>query len=229
MMFQVAQIDSVSDDDLRKAAIVFGSELKLKNFDYDKNWLEDLKERWTYRVMRAGKKAEETRTSLLWTGLKSSFLALDKDLFREWLKSKNGKVNGNSALILDNWPPHHAGVAKASLTNFRPTFLPPNTTNNWQPLDRGIITIFKDFYKEKYLKHMKDQEKTQGSSKCQLPLPALLTLPQAVECIKEAWNRVTNPCINYCWGLTTILNTTPPTRPPALKLGGTAEAEGAAR
>ena len=70
----------------------------------------------------------------------------------------NNKMRGQGRkvlLLLDNFSGHDLGVnlvrGKQGLSNVRVKWLPPNTTPYWQPLDQGIITLFKLQYRRLWI------------------------------------------------------------------------------
>ena len=71
---------------------------------------------------------------------------MTKEIFEVWIDGFNLKMRAQSrtvALILDNC----SGHIVASRSNVQLFFLPPNTTAVSQPLDAGVIKVFKDrFY-----------------------------------------------------------------------------------
>ena len=70
-------------------------------------------------------------------------------IFKEWLIKINNKFkfeNRKVAMILDNCPSH----IDNNMSNVKLFFLPAMTTSLIQPLDCGIIKIFKDFYRYTY-------------------------------------------------------------------------------
>ena len=70
---------------------------------------------------------------------------MNQDLFIEWLDFFNQKIeNRNVILILDNFSSHKVD----GFNNIKRVFLPPNSTSNLQPLDKGIIKNLKDRYKK---------------------------------------------------------------------------------
>jgi hypothetical protein len=68
----------------------------------------------------------------------------------EYLRWLNNKVQGEGRKVLlqmDNFSCHELAVQLVGglqgLSNVRIEWLPPNTTSEWQPMDRGIIASFK--------------------------------------------------------------------------------------
>ncbi len=74
-------------------------------------------------------------------------------IFTEWLSKWNKKLvrkNRRILLFLDNTTCH----PEVSLSNIKLVLLPPNTTTHLQPLDQGIIKVFKGFYRKKVIQRL---------------------------------------------------------------------------
>jgi hypothetical protein len=84
------------------------------------------------------------------------------NLFREYIRWFNQQMTGRKTLrLLDGFSSHHAGLdlleaQGIKLPNVRVEFLPTNTTSICQPLDQGIIRIFKAHYKKHWLQYQLD-------------------------------------------------------------------------
>ena len=71
------------------------------------------------------------------------------EIFADWLNKLNKSMkisNRNILLLIDNAGGHNVN-SDLNLSNIKIVYLPPNTTSKLQPLDAGIITIFKCNYK----------------------------------------------------------------------------------
>lgn len=106
----------------------------------------------------------------------------------EWdsrLRMKNRKI----LLALDNCSAHPD--INQTLTNIKLCFLPPNTTSVLQPLDQGIIKNFKVHYREILLtKKLMTIDENKNFH---------LTILDAIEYIKRAWDSVTQLTIANCF------------------------------
>jgi hypothetical protein len=74
-------------------------------------------------------------------------------IMKEYLLWLNKKMRRRKILLLlDNFSGHELGVELVSglegLLNVRITWLLPNTTSHWQPLNQGIIASFKLGYRK---------------------------------------------------------------------------------
>jgi hypothetical protein len=82
-------------------------------------------------------------------------------IFRGWLGQWDKdlvKINKHILLILDNAPVH--SKCQDGLRNIKIVRLPPNSTSLTQPLDAGIIKLFKGYYtKDILLKYTKLRQK----------------------------------------------------------------------
>lgn len=77
---------------------------------------------------------------------------MTRDIFTEWLTNLNlefAKKKKKILLLLDNATCH---VVNKPFSNIELFFLPKNTTSKVQPLDQGIIKVFKDNYKKFFLR-----------------------------------------------------------------------------
>ncbi|KAG6611512.1 DDE-domain-containing protein [Phytophthora cinnamomi] len=73
-------------------------------------------------------------------------------IFREWLHNLDREMRAagrHILLLLDNASSHRTGDLVC--TNVRVEFLPPNTTTFLQPMDAGIIALFKRAYRRRQL------------------------------------------------------------------------------
>ena len=61
------------------------------------------------------------------------------------------KNNRKIFLFLNNAPCH---VINHDLLNIKLVFVPPNTTSKCQPLDHGVIHLFKCYYRQKLVKRI---------------------------------------------------------------------------
>lgn len=76
---------------------------------------------------------------------------LDTKIMTEFLEKFNRKMKRAArkvALFLDNASPH----SDLQLSNVKLVFFPPNATSVCQPLDLGIIKMFKELYKKQLLR-----------------------------------------------------------------------------
>lgn len=79
---------------------------------------------------------------------------MNSDIFQEWIQEfeqRMAKQNRNVLMLMDNFAGHM--VEDLQLEHVRVMFLPPNTTSISQPLDMGVISNFKHFYKRSLVNH----------------------------------------------------------------------------
>jgi hypothetical protein len=80
-------------------------------------------------------------------------------IMKEWLQSfyQHISVTRQVVLLMDNCSAHIAAVNMHSPPpHITITWLPPNATSQFQPLDQGIISSFKAYYKRQWLEYMMD-------------------------------------------------------------------------
>ena len=94
-------------------------------------------------------------------------------------------------MIVDNCPAH---PKLNSLQSIELHFLPPNCTSVLQPLDQGIIRLFKFHYRKFSLKSIVDYIDLHQKK----PTEALNIL-QAIRFTKTAWNKVSKESIKNCF------------------------------
>ncbi len=118
-------------------------------------------------------------------------------LFEDWVASVNEemeKKNRSILLVVDNCPAHPEIPEMSNLTL---KFLPPNTTSELQPMDRGIIKNFKMFYRKLLLRMVVSKSDVDGQSAS--VIANAVTVLDAIKWISEAWNCVTDCTIKNCF------------------------------
>lgn len=121
---------------------------------------------------------------------------MTSELFSQWLKTWDKKLDRKILLFIDNCPAH---PAVTGLANIRVAYLPPNTTSMIQPLDQGIINTFKGHYRrmicEKLLSAMDE-----GDDMINLESVAKrITVLDAITYAALAWNKMTKETISNCF------------------------------
>ena len=69
-------------------------------------------------------------------------------IFREWLLKIDKQLKNDKSKILlfiDNFSSHF--IKNSCLKNVKIAYFPPNCTSKLQPLDQGIIALFKKCYR----------------------------------------------------------------------------------
>ena len=98
------------------------------------------------------------------------------------------------------------GLSIALLSNVMLVYLPANTTSVLQPLDQGIIAVFKRLYKQQLVnRRLSDIE--QVLNKTDGPQLGRVNIRQAFEWGCITWNAVSDTGIHNCWKRTGILPT----------------------
>ena len=95
------------------------------------------------------------------------------------------------AVIVDNCPAHPHVKALQSIELL---FLPPNTTNEIQPCDQGIIYALKCHYRKNMVKRL-IQFIDNGSPLAQFKI----TLLEALQIVQVAWESVTSDPVSNCF------------------------------
>ncbi|GFY39278.1 tigger transposable element-derived protein 4 [Trichonephila inaurata madagascariensis] len=121
---------------------------------------------------------------------------MTSEILEEWLQDLNErmKTRKKKILLLIDYAPCHPD--EITLSNIAVRFLPPNPLSPLQPLDQGIIQSFKILYRKNMLKrllsHASDSEEISSLAK-------KVTLFDAVQLVKHAWNEVSSTTIQKCF------------------------------
>lgn len=122
-------------------------------------------------------------------------------IFMEYLQAfdKNMKEQNRKVLLfLDNAPCH----PEVDLDNVKLIYLPPNTTSCTQPLDAGIIKIFKMKYRQILMNHLLLTVEETSDNDNNLKT---ITVKHATKWISSAWNNVQAQMIINCFNHTGII------------------------
>ena len=122
-------------------------------------------------------------------------------IFKEWLIKINNKFkfeNRKVAMILDNCPSH----IDNNMSNVKLFFLPAMTTSLIQPLDCGIIKIFKDFYRYTYFFIIENGMMMNDISHILIDKNIIkeTTLLDAIIMAQICWEKVKRQTILDCFG-----------------------------
>uniref|UniRef100_H3AM58 HTH CENPB-type domain-containing protein n=1 Tax=Latimeria chalumnae TaxID=7897 RepID=H3AM58_LATCH len=116
---------------------------------------------------------------------------MTSNIFSEWVKKFDRKMECQKRKVLvfiDNCPVHPT-VATLKVTTV--IFLPTNSTSKLQPMDQGIIKLFKQNYRCLLLQH---------SIACfESWENAEINLLEAIQFAHRAWRKVTIRCISSCF------------------------------
>ncbi|GBN08807.1 Tigger transposable element-derived protein 4 [Araneus ventricosus] len=121
---------------------------------------------------------------------------MTSEIFEEWINELNERMRNRKKriLILVDYAPCHPN--EISLSNVAVKFLPPNPLSPLQPLDQGIIQSFKVLYRKNLLKMIFSRTSNPAEFSS---LAKSLTLFDAVQFIKYAWNEVAASTIQRCF------------------------------
>ena len=81
--------------------------------------------------------------------------------------------------------------------NIKVAFLPKNTTSRLQPLDAGIIKIFKVYYRKLLVRHTLATINDSDDNATKICKSVNVLLP--IRWIKQAWEQVSATTINNCF------------------------------
>lgn len=98
-------------------------------------------------------------------------------------------------LFLDNAPCHPPSLTDI-FSNIKVAFLPKNTTLCTQPLDAGIIKVWKIYYKRKLLRHIIGQVDEEHSAS---DIVKSINVLMAVRWMVNAWDEVKGDVISKCF------------------------------
>ncbi|KAK4325871.1 hypothetical protein Pmani_003575 [Petrolisthes manimaculis] len=154
---------------------------------------------------RAFKNVFISKLPVLWCANKKAWMT--SSIFDEWyiehaipaIENVNKKHNmANRAMVItDNASSHSKHLCTVS-DDVKLCFLPPNVTSLIQPLDQGVIALFKRYYLRFTMQQMAnamDRDKD-------LTAPAFwksYTIKDAIANISRAWNSVPESALNGVW------------------------------
>ncbi|KAK4303744.1 hypothetical protein Pmani_024265 [Petrolisthes manimaculis] len=154
---------------------------------------------------RAFKNVFISKLPVLWRANKKAWMT--SSIFDEWyiehaipaIENVNKKHNmANRAMVItDNASSHSKHLCTVS-DDVKLCFLPPNVTSLIQPLDQGVIALFKRYYLRFTMQQMAnamDRDKD-------LTAPAFwksYTIKDAIANISRAWNSVPESALNGVW------------------------------
>ncbi|XP_028678617.1 jerky protein homolog-like [Erpetoichthys calabaricus] len=111
---------------------------------------------------------------------------------RRHLRSKG--MEPRACLLLDNCPAHPPAETLKSIDGkIFVYYLPKNTTSKIQPLDQGIISVFKANYRREMIKSMVEEDKS---------VPMFLKtvrIKEALYLSESAWGAIKPETIQNCW------------------------------
>lgn len=105
------------------------------------------------------------------------------------LDAKMKREKRNILIFLDNCAAH-SKVTK--FHNIEVHFLPPNSTSVLQPMDQGVIKVFKQHYKKRLVKHMLEKFENTGEMK-------KINVLESIHFIISAWELISPTIIANCF------------------------------
>ena len=153
---------------------------------------------------RALKHADKDSLPVIWRSNRKAWVT--KKVFSEWFQgyfipfianynAEHGLEN-KALLLLDNAPGHPTDL-EMNHPHIKIVFIPPNTTSILQPMDQGIISIFK----ASYLRQMMNKivTFTSTSEDSVTSFWKQFNIKFALEMIEIAWDSVTTKALNGVW------------------------------
>ena len=122
---------------------------------------------------------------------------MDRKIFTKIINNLNNKMKiqkRNILLFLDNFSAH---LIDNQFSNVKLIFFPSSTTSVLQPLDQGIITNFKHFYRNNLISFMIN--KLEESEDDEDKEYEKINLLQAINFMKSAWLTVDSTIILNCF------------------------------
>ncbi|KAH7822741.1 putative tigger transposable element-derived protein 4 [Monocercomonoides exilis] len=113
-------------------------------------------------------------------------------IFNDYVKRLNEKMSISHrkiALIVDNCAAHSAD--SVNLSHVSLFYLPPNVTSIIQPMDAGIIKVFKHFYKCLFLR--------KKLAKVECGVATKITILEVLNMVEKAWKKVKKETIENCF------------------------------
>ena len=123
---------------------------------------------------------------------------MDSELLEEILRTLNRKCAAEDRKILlfiDNAPSHPESFSDCFF-HVQIVFLPKNTTSKLQPLDAGIITNFKVFYRKQLLQHVLTRIKRGSKASGAI---SSIDLLKSIGWAMDAWKKVKKETIVNCF------------------------------
>lgn len=154
---------------------------------------------------RALKGKTRSQLPVFWRSNKKAWVTgkLFKDWFencfihqvKSYLREKN--LTFKVLLILDIAPGHPVSLLE-SHPNVEVIFFPPYTTSLLQPMDQGVIAIFKSYYTRRCFSHILEAIDTDPSATVRECWKSY-NIRTAISVIKEAWDEINESTMNACW------------------------------
>ncbi|XP_005311517.2 tigger transposable element derived 5-like [Chrysemys picta bellii] len=112
-----------------------------------------------------------------------------------WAHLRKLKQEEKALLLLDNCPAHPLAENLVSRdSKIKVSYLLKNTTSEIQPLDQGIISVFKQNYCREMIKRMVADNNSSVDTSL-----ASLNLKEVCHLGGKAWDAISARCIERCW------------------------------
>ncbi len=151
---------------------------------------------WKSKMPRCFKK--KIPSGIHWFANKSAWM--NSAVFLQYLEDLNKRMfnaNRKILLLLDNAPVH----VSPTLSNVKLLFFKPNTTCVCQPLDSGIIRVFKLYYRNYLVKELvrRYDSITAGTAFNIEAVIQSIQVSTCIEWIKKSWSDVKATTILHCF------------------------------
>lgn len=151
---------------------------------------------------RCMKQCNKNNLPVYWRANKKSWMTAS--LFNDWFYHcfvpdvenylKKNNLAFKVLLLLDNAPSHSTDL---SHSNVQIEFLPPNTTSLLQPLDQGIIAVFKAYYIRKSFEVI--LEKMESANITVKEVWKQFTILNSVEIVDASLKEIRPSTLKACW------------------------------
>ena len=153
---------------------------------------------------KAMKNTNKNDLPVIWFSNKKAWMT--QSIFKEWFSdhfvpfvtryNEQENLANKALLLLDNASGHPKDLA-AEHPNITVLFLPPNTTSLLQPMDQGVVAIFKAYYLREIMSAMLTH--TNGEKPSVMSFWKEYDIKDAVCKIADSWDKVTRSAMNGVW------------------------------
>ncbi|XP_029649971.1 tigger transposable element-derived protein 1-like [Octopus sinensis] len=154
---------------------------------------------------KAFKGYAKSNLPVIWRSNKKAWMTTS--LFQDWftnffcpaieIYSAKRNISNKALLLLDNAPSHPVNLNDLS-DNVRVEFIPKNTASLLQPMDQGVVALFKAYYHRRIFKQL--IKAIDGEDKTTVrDYWAKFNIMNAVDNIAESWNEIKLSTMNSVW------------------------------
>ncbi|XP_014788567.1 tigger transposable element-derived protein 1-like [Octopus bimaculoides] len=154
---------------------------------------------------KAFKGYAKSNLPVIWRSNKKAWMTTS--LFQDWftnffcpaieIYSAKRNISNKALLLLDNAPSHPVNLNDLS-DNVRVEFIPKNTASLLQPMDQGVVALFKAYYHRRIFKQL--IKAIDGEDKTTVrDYWTKFNIMNAVDNIADSWNEVKLSTMNSVW------------------------------